>query len=283
MKHLSGRVAVVTGAASGIGRALAVQLAQRGCNLAIADINLEGLADTARLVESEGVRCSTHQLDVADRVAFEQFASDVVDRHGAVHLVINNAGVTLIDLAENMSYDDFEWIMNINFWGVVHGTKSFLPLLREQDEAHIVNISSLFGLMSLPLQSAYNASKFAVRGFTEALKMELSGSPIGVTSVHPGGIKTDITRNSRIGEDALEVSREELNAGFEKAALTTPDKAAATILRGIEKNRRRVLIGLDAKLFSLIVRLFPGSYEKVLRLEKEVRRRARERQAQSSS
>lgn len=279
MKNLEGRVAVVTGAGSGIGRELAIQLAAKGCRLAIADVNLAGLEETRDLVTQARGECSMHVVDVADRERVEAFAAEVLRQHGAVHVVINNAGVTLIDRAEKMSYDDFNWIMNINFWGVVYGTKAFLPYLRQVDEAHIVNLSSLFGLMSMPLQSAYNASKFAVRGFTEALKMELAGSPIGVTCVHPGGIRTSITENSRIGEDALSVSKEQLHADFEKAAVTSPEEAAATIIRGVEKNRRRVLIGRDAKISDWIVRHFPGTYEKWLGLEKEVRRRVRERAA----
>lgn len=275
MTDLSGKVAVITGGASGIGQALAVQLGTRGCNVAIADVDQSGLVETQRQALATGSACSTHVVDVADREAVEAFAADVVREHGSAHIVINNAGVTLIELAEKISYEDFEWIMNINFWGVVHGTKAFLPYLRQADGAHIVNVSSLFGLMSLPLQSSYNASKFAVRGFTEALKMELAGSNIHVSCVHPGGIKTNITKNARIGDGALEVSKKQLSSDFEKAAKTTPEKAAATIIRGIEKNKRRVLIGIDAKILDWVVRHFPGSYEKLLRLEKTVRERAR--------
>lgn len=279
MKISAGQVAAITGAGSGIGRALAIQLAARGCKVAVADVNAEQLLETAALVNSEGGTCSTHVVDVANREAVESFAADVVEEHGGVNLVINNAGVTLIDSADKVLYSDFEWIMNINFWGVVYGSKAFLPYLREADAAHIVNLSSLFGLMSLPLQSAYNASKFAVRGFTEALKMELAGSPIGVSCVHPGGIKTSIATNSRIGEEALSVSREELLSEFDKAAITTAERAAELIIRGIEKDKRRILIGRDAKIMDWIVRHFPSTYEKVMGLEKEVRRLYKERAA----
>ena len=279
MKNFSGKVAVITGAGSGIGRALAVQFAERGCVLAVADISADGLQETRKPVEAAGAVCSTHIVDVADRAAVEEFAADVVREHGAVHLLVNNAGVTLVDRAEHVSYDDLEWIMNINFWGVVYGTKSFLPYMRRVDEAHIVNVSSLFGLVAMPLQSAYNASKFAVRGFTEALKMELAGSHIGVSCVHPGGIKTGIGRNSRISEEALSVPKEELIAEFEKAARTTPEKAAAVIIRGIEKNKRRVLIGGDARFVDLVARFFPGSYEKILGIEKKVLAAAKARLA----
>lgn len=275
MKKFAGRVAVVTGAASGIGRVLALQLATRGCILALADLDTEGLRETAQQVREAGARCSVHEVDVADRDAVDAFATAVIDEHGEAHLLFNNAGVTLVDSVQNVDYDDFDWLMNINFWGVVYGTKAFLPHLRAADEAHIVNISSLFGLLALPLQSAYNASKFAVRGFTEALKMELAGSSVAVSCVHPGGIKTSIARNSRVRTDELNVSREDLTAGFDKAARTTAAQAAAQIIRGVEKNRRRILVGPDAKIADWIVRLFPGSYERIMRLEVTVRRRAR--------
>ncbi|MGB5331604.1 MAG: SDR family oxidoreductase [Woeseiaceae bacterium] len=275
MRNWSGKVAVVTGAASGIGRALAVLLAERGAIVALVDIDEEGLSNTGDQITAGGGVCSRHVVDVADQGAVEALATEVVRQHGAVHLLVNNAGVSVVQRAEAITYDDFEWLMKINFWGVVYGTKSFLPHLRLSDEAHIVNVSSLFGIMSMPLQSAYNASKFAVRGFTEALKMELADSTVGVSCVHPGGIKTEITRNSRIGEGALEMSHEELHSAFERAAPTKPAKAAAVILRGIEKNKRRILIGLDARIADWIVRHFPGTYERILGLEKEVVRGVR--------
>lgn len=282
MKNFSGKVAVITGAGSGIGRALAVQLAERGCIVAVSDINQEGLEGTRKLLEAAGAVCSTHVVDVADRASVEDFAADVVREHGAAHLLINNAGVTLVDRAEHVKYEDFEWILNINFWGVVHGTKSFLPYMRQVDEAHIVNVSSLFGLVAMPLQTSYNASKFAVRGFTEGLKMELAGSAIGVSCVHPGGIKTSIGKNSRVGDDALSGSKEQLVADFEKAARTTPEKAASVIIRGIEKKKRRILIGGDAKFVDFVARLFPGSYEKILGIEKRVLAATREAAASKS-
>ena len=269
MKEFSRKVAVITGAGSGIGRALALALATRGCILALADVNRNGLHETRDQVTAAGAACSTHVVDVADRDAVEAFAADVFRQHGAVHLVINNAGVTLVDQAERASYEDFNWIMNINFWGVVYGTKAFLPYLRQVDEAHIVNVSSLFGLVAMPIQSAYNASKFAVRGFTESLKMELAGSPIGVSCVHPGGIKTGIGEHSRVREDSISVTREQLLADFEKAAATTAERAAAVIIRDIEKKRRRILIGFDARLFDWVSRIFPGSYEKIFGLERK--------------
>ena len=270
MKDFSGKVAVITGAASGIGQALALELAKRGSVLALADRDMAGLTNTQQLVIDLGATCSLHALDVADRAAVEAFALDVVAQHGGVHLLFNNAGVTLIDSISNLKYDDFEWLMNINFWGVVYGTKAFLPHLRKADEAHIVNISSLFGLLSLPLQGAYNASKYAVRGFTEALKMELAGSSVAVSSVHPGGIKTAIAANARVSQESLAMPKEKLLADFSAVAKTTPEKAAQVIIRGIEKKRRRILVGSDAKFMDWVVRLFPGSYEKFLGLEKSV-------------
>jgi short-subunit dehydrogenase len=282
MKISAGQIVAITGAGSGIGRALAVHVAKRGCHVAAADIDAKQLAETAEMVKAEGVNCSTHVVDVANREAVEQYAADVVSEHGGVNMIINNAGVTLIDSVEKLLYSDFEWIMNINFWGVVYGSKAFLPHLRRADAAHIVNVSSLFGLMSLPLQSAYNSSKFAVRGFTEALKMELAGSTIGVSCVHPGGIKTSIATNSRIGEEALSVSKEQLLADFDKAAITTAEQTAAAIIRGVEKNKRRILVGRDAKVMDWVVRHFPNTYERILGLEKVVRLRAKERSASRS-
>ena len=279
MKTFDQRVVVITGAASGIGRALAVQLAARGASLALADMNREGLEETRALVDKVGARCTLQCLDVADREAFEAFASQVIADHGEVNVVINNAGVTLVDSVEHQSYEDFEWLMNINFWGVVHGTRAFLPHLQQVADAHIVNISSVFGLIAVPMQSAYNASKFAVRGFTEALKMELAGSHIRVSCVHPGGIKTSIARSARMNQETTGVSREEMGAGFDAKASTTADQAAAIIIRGMLKNKRRILVGTDARVVSLAARLFPGSYEKLLGLEKAVRARRKDPQA----
>ena len=267
MDTFAGRVAAMTGAGSGIGQALAVQLGELGCTVALSDKNIEGLAVTRELVEAAGGHCSTRELDVADRASFESWAQWVVQEHGQVHMLFNNAGVTLIDSVETMAYEDFEWLMNINFWGVVYGTKAFLPYLKKVEQAHIVNVSSLFGLYSLPLQSAYNASKFAVRGFTESLKMELSGTSVGVSCVHPGGIKTEIAANARVRSDNIGVGKKYFVSIFDNAAKTTAAEAAATIIRGVQKNRRRILIGRDAKFGDIIARLFPGSYEKRLKLE----------------
>lgn len=281
MKSFRGKLAVITGAASGIGRALAVQLAARGADLALADIDDAGLRETAALID--GVACSTHVVDVAERDAMDAFANEVIAQHGRANLLINNAGVTLVATAEGADYADFEWIMNVNFWGVVHGTKSFLPLLRRSGDAHIVNVSSLFGLMSMPLQSTYNATKFAVRGFTEALKMELAGSGINVSSVHPGGVRTAIAKNARIGADVPFVTRDKLVNNFDRKAITTSEQAAAIIIRGIEKNRRRILVGRDARWLDRIVRWLPARYERLLGLERDIRRRAEKARRTSAS
>ena len=267
MKDFASKTAAITGAGSGIGRALALALAQRGCHLALADIDSAALTASCDSVSSLGVRCTQHPLDVADGHAVRQFAGDVVQTHGAVHLVFNNAGVTVVDRIESLTDEDFHWLMNINFWGVVHGTRAFLPYLRQVDQAQIVNISSLFGLMAVPLQGAYHASKFAVRGFTESLKMELAGSSVGVSCVHPGGVKTAIARKARFRK-AAGGTHDDLNSRFDRLARTSPEQAAQQILRGVAKGRRRIVVGNDARLADWIVRWFPGSYERILRLEK---------------
>ena len=268
MKDFTNKVAVITGAGSGIGRALAVNLASRGCHLALSDISEKGLEQTKALITNSELNVTTDILNVAERETFYSYADNVMDLHGKVNLVFNNAGVSLIDTVEKVSYEDFEWIMNINFWGVVYGTKAFLPYLKHADEAHIINVSSLFGLISLPSQSAYNASKFAVRGFTESLKMELSKTNIGVSSVHPGGVKTAIVENARLSGGNLDSSRENYQAFFDKKAITTAEQAAEIIIQGVIKNKRRILVGKDAKLGDRIARWFPNSYEKIMKLEK---------------
>ncbi|WP_068544487.1 SDR family NAD(P)-dependent oxidoreductase [Thalassotalea crassostreae] len=268
MNQYQNSVAVITGAASGIGLALAINLAEKGCHLALADRDIEGLSQVKEQVESLGVRCVIEQLDVADNNAFIKFATKVDEEYSQVNFLFNNAGVSLIDSVENQSLEDFHWLMNINFWGVVHGSNAFLPYMKKAEFSHIVNVSSLFGLLSLPLTSAYNASKFAVKGFTESLKMEMAGTRVSVHCVHPGGIKTNITNNAKVTTNTI--SKSELLAGFNKQAKTTAEQAAAAILQGIEKNRRRILVGGDAKLLDKIVRWFPATYEKILGFEKGV-------------
>ena len=267
MKRFDGRVAAITGAGSGIGRALAVELAGRGAHLALSDVDEIGLAETVARCEGTAVKVTSHRVDVADRDAVYAWADRVVDEHGRVNLVVNNAGVALGATVEAMSYDDFEWLMGINFWGVVHGTKAFLPHLKAAGEGHVVNLSSVFGLISLPSQSAYNAAKCGVRSFTDALRMELEIERCGVsaTTVHPGGIKTNIARNARIDDSVAPLQGGEARVDdFDRVALTTPEKAARQILAAVERNRRRALIGPDAKVLDLVARLPAGVYQRVL-------------------
>lgn len=264
-----GMTAAITGASSGIGRALAEHLAGLGVDLALSDVDEEGLAETVLRCERRGVTVSPTVLDVSDRDAVFAWADDVADRHGEVNLVINNAGVALGASAMAQSIQDVEWLMSINFWGVVHGTQAFLPHLQKAVRGgHLVNISSVFGLFSVPSQSAYNASKFAVRGFTDALRMELEieRSTVSCTTVHPGGIKTNIARNARMDESVTigGGSGQELIDNFDKAAVTTPEKAARQIVSAVRRNRRRALIGPDAKFFDLMSRLPAGLYQRFL-------------------
>jgi len=247
MKNFKDKVVVITGAGSGIGRALALDFAGRGAKLALSDINEAGLAETAAAVSAKAsVDVHTARLDVADRAAFEAYATSVLDHFGGVNVVINNAGVALAGDLVDLEWNDIDWIIGINFWGVVHGTKFFLPALIESGDAHIVNISSLFGLVSMPGQSMYNAAKYAVRGMTEALREEMliGRTGVGVTAVHPGGIKTAIARSARTSANEDQAA----TAKFfdEKLAKTTPEKAAEVIIKGIEKKQARVLVGLDA-------------------------------------
>lgn len=259
MENLRGRVAAITGAGSGIGRALAVELAGAGAHLALSDVDEVGLAETVTRAEGFGVKVTSAKVDVADRDAVHAWADQVVADHGQVNLVFNNAGVALGATVEGMSYDDLEWLMGINFWGVVHGTKAFLPHLQASGEGHVVNISSVFGLLGIPSQSAYNAAKFAVRGFTDALRMELEIDPCGVsaTTVHPGGIKTNIAKNARMDDSVTSLADdpEEARREFEKLFMTTPEKAARQIVTAVRKDKRRALIGPDAKVLDLVSRL----------------------------
>ena len=263
MKRLDDRVVVITGAASGIGRALAWEFGAAGARLALADVDAAGLHETAALVGPE--RCLTAAVDVADRAAVERFAADVGARFGAVHVVVNNAGVTVSETIERLGYDDFAWLMGINFWGVVHGTKAFLPWLRQAEEAAVVNVSSVFGLIAFPTQGAYNASKFAVRGFTEALRQELAGTRIAVHSVHPGGIRTNILRNARFYADAHGgADHADASDEFARIARTTPEAAARTIVAAVRRGRPRVLIGPDAWLIDRLQRWLPVRYAAVV-------------------
>jgi NAD(P)-dependent dehydrogenase (short-subunit alcohol dehydrogenase family) len=264
MSFLSGGVAVVTGAGSGIGRALAGQLAAAGSALALADIDEAGLEQTAQSLAKNGALITTHVVDVAKEERVKSFADEVKEQHGRVTLLINNAGVSLHGDFEEISLDDFRWVMDINFWGTVYGVKYFLPMLKREPRAHIVNLSSVFGLIAPAGQVPYAASKFAVRGFTEALRHELEGSNVLVSCVHPGGIRTPIARHSRLGAATPPSRREENVARFERLARTPPETAAAKILRGVERRAPRILIGVDAYQIDILQRLRPASYWKSL-------------------
>ncbi len=269
MKDFENKVAAVTGAASGMGRELAVELARRGCHLALCDIDAAGLRATAELAAQarSGVLITTAHVDVADRDAVYAWADRTVAEHGCVNLVFNNAGVALSTLLEKVRREDFEWIMGINFWGVVWGTQAFLPHLRASGEGHVVNISSLFGLMAMPLNGCYNASKFAVRGYTEALRMELEllKAPVSATCVHPGGVRTAIARSARLdpsGAEITGIAPEEARRRFDKLLdATSAQSAARQILRAVQRNRRRVLIGRDARFGDKLVRLLGSWYQ----------------------
>jgi NAD(P)-dependent dehydrogenase (short-subunit alcohol dehydrogenase family) len=267
MKSFQDRVAAITGAGSGIGRALAIALGRQECHLALSDLDEDGLRATVELVSGLGVRVTSQRVDVANREAVHAWADRVVNDHGQANLIFNNAGVALAATVESMSYGDFEWLMDVNFWGVVHGTKAFLPHLKASGDGHIINISSIFGLAGIPSQSAYNSAKFAVRGFTESLRQELDMMRYGVsaTSVHPGGIKTRIARSSRIDSSIrdLGISDIDTREKFERAFITSADKAASVILDGVKRNQRRVLIGPDARVFDWVVRLLPASYQRI--------------------
>jgi short-subunit dehydrogenase len=262
---LRGSVAVITGAAQGIGRALALHLAGEGVDLALADIDIARLEETAAAARSAGVVVSTHPLDVGDAASVASLPESVLARHGRVSLLINNAGVALIGSFEELSLADFEWLFAINFWGVVRTTKAFLPVLKQQPFAHIVNLSSVFGIIAPAGQSAYSASKFAVRGFSEALRHELHGSTVSLSVVHPGGIATNIAAHARATAATDQEAAKALAATFKQIARTTPEAAAARIVAGVKRREKRILIGGDARLIAIAQRLFPINYWSLFR------------------
>lgn len=263
MAFYRSKVAVVTGAGSGIGRGLAVDLSRRGAHVVISDVDDAGLAATAELCAPAKV--SVHHLDVADRDAMLAHAADVMAEHGRVNMIVNNAGVAVAGPVEEMSFEDLDWLLGINLMGVLNGTMAFLPHLIASGDGHVVNISSVFGLIAPPTQSAYCTAKFGVRGFTESLRQEMliGRRPVTVHTVHPGGIKTNIARSARMTNYERQ-SRDEMANEFDKVLRTTPTKAAQIILRGVEKDRARILVGPDAYLFAGVPRLVGARYQAVV-------------------
>ncbi|HEV3469628.1 MAG TPA: SDR family NAD(P)-dependent oxidoreductase [Pyrinomonadaceae bacterium] len=257
-------MAVLTGAAGGIGGALARRLAAEGAALALADLDGAALARVARGLAEEGCEVSAHEVDVSEAGRVGEFAREVERRHGRADVLINNAGVALIGDVEEVSLADIEWVMGVNFRGVVHGVKHFLPLLRRQPRSYLVNVSSIFGVVAPPGHAAYCASKFAVRGFTEALRHELEGTGVRVSCVHPGGVRTGIARAARAGSDAAPGKREREAERFERLAVTTPERAAERIVAGMLRGEPRILVGRDASQIDLIQRLLPSRYWRVL-------------------
>ncbi|EPQ74469.1 hypothetical protein MMEU_2129 [Mycobacterium marinum str. Europe] len=263
MEGFAGKVAVVTGAGSGIGRALAIELARSGAKLAISDVDTEGLAQTEKLVTALGAEVKTDRLDVTEREAFLAYADAVNEHFGKVNQIYNNAGIGHTGDVEVCAFKDIDRVMDVDFGGVLNGTKAFLPYLIASGDGHVINVSSVFGLFSVSGQAAYNAAKFAVRGFTEALRQEmiLAGHPVGVTTVHPGGIKTAIARNATAAEG---LDSDELAKMFDKrVARTSPERAAKIILGAVRKNKARVLVGPDAKALDIVVRLTGSGYQRL--------------------
>jgi short-subunit dehydrogenase len=268
MTAIVGAAAAVTGAATGIGRALALELAARGCDLALADRDEAGLqAVAAEIAKAHARKVTVHRVDVGEPAEIEAFAQAAIAGHPGLNILVNNAGVTLLGQFNEIDQAQMDWLMNINFWGVVHVTRAFLPHLARQREAHIVNLSSIFGIIAPPGQTAYAAAKFAVRGFSESLRHELqmAASPVKLSVVHPGGVATNIVRNSRTGVGITDNERRaQAIEWFDTAAKTTPAAAALRIIKGIETNAPRILIGTDARLMDLLQRFRPGTYWAVL-------------------
>lgn len=268
MKNIEGRVVVITGAASGIGLALARQFAKNKCLLAISDIDAAALERLTDELTEAGTQVFARCVDVAQRESVYDYAEAVIAHFGRADIVINNAGVGLASTIEDMSYEDMEWLMGINFWGVVYGTKAFLPHMKQANTGHIVNISSIFGIIGAPTQAAYNAAKFAVRGFTECLRQELEieGSGVSCTSVHPGGIRTNIVGNSRVGNisSITGTDNEQAIADIDRMFVTSAEDAANAIIKGIRNSSRRVLIGTDARVMDIVQRVMPGFYQRLV-------------------
>ena len=277
MKNFKNKVAAITGAGSGLGQQLAVLLAKAGCHLSISDVNEKGLAETVELVKPYNVRVTSKKVNVAKLEEVRAWAADTVQNHGSVNMIFNNAGVALGSTVEGANYEDLEWIMGINYWGVVYGTKEFLPYIKKTGEGHIINTSSLFGLTAQPTQSAYNSSKFAVRGFTESLRQELDIENCGVSAlcVHPGGIRTNIANDARMNDSlkSLGMNPEKSAKAFNKLLRMPAEDASQQILDAVLKNKRRLLIGNDAKAIDLMQRILPTGYQKVTALATKLSKR----------
>lgn len=277
MKNFKNKVAAITGAGSGMGQQLAILLAKAGCHVSISDVNEKGLAETAALLKAYDVRVTTKKVDVSKQDQVKAWAAETAQNHGSINMIFNNAGVALGSTVEGASYEDIEWIMGINFWGVVYGTKEFLPFLKKSGEGHIINTSSLFGLTAQPTQSAYNSSKFAVRGFTESLRQELDIENKGVSAlcVHPGGIRTNIANDARMNDSlrSLGMNPEKSAKAFNKLLRMPAEEAAQQILDAVLQNKRRLLIGNDAKAIDIMQRILPASYQKVTALATKMSKR----------
>ncbi len=277
MKNFKNKVAAITGAGSGMGQQLAVLLAKAGCHLSISDVNEKGLAETVELLKAYNVRVTSKKVNVAKLEEVKAWAADTVQNHGSVNMIFNNAGVALGSTVEGANYEDLEWIMGINYWGVVYGTKEFLPYIKKTGEGHIINTSSLFGLTAQPTQSAYNSSKFAVRGFTESLRQELDIENCGVSAlcVHPGGIRTNIANDARMNDSlkSLGMNPEKSAKAFNKLLRMPAEEASQQILDAVLKNKRRLLIGNDAKAIDLMQRIMPTGYQKVTALATKLSKR----------
>lgn len=263
MRELRGKVAVITGAGHGIGKETALALAARGCRLAICDINEETLEAARHELAAGGATVTAHRVDVSDPEQVESFASEVIDAHGEAHVLVNNAGVTVFASFEEHSIEDLEWILGVNLWGVLYGCKFFLPHLKAAGEGHIVNLSSVFGIIAPPLQTSYVATKFAVRGFSESLRAELAEHHIGVTSVHPGAIQTNIVRDARLVTDTHSELRNSTQRLFDRLG-TTPEVVAARVVKAIEQNSPRVLITREAHVADALKRLMPATTDGIV-------------------
>lgn len=265
MRDLKGKVAVITGAGSGIGRGLAVNLAKEGCSLALADVDETGLSETLQLLEDENVEARIYHVDVSNQERVYHFADEVNEDFGKVDIVINNAGVQLKETLEDVTYKDFDWLMGINLYGVIYGCKAFLPYLKKQPMANLVNVSSVQGFFTNPNSGPYCTSKFAIRGFTLTLAQELRDSTVNVSCVYPGGVRTNIVKNERFYKTAHpKISKEDEAALFEKyVCWTSADKAARIIIKGIKKNKPSILVGPDAYFYAFMSRLMPMTWQNI--------------------